>query len=116
MAKNVITNFHDAYERWEGMTKEEIIAETGSEAVWEAWHTAKRGEMVIRLIEGGNEYMKVGDPSCCGMVRAFAVGLPIVVVQPNGAWYQSSCIREIDWEKGIFRTECSTYTFHFVNR
>lgn len=73
---------------------------------------ARKGRMVIRLIEGGNEYMKMGD-SHSGTTRAFAVGLPLVIEYPNG-YYQSSEVQSIDWEAGTFRAVCSTYHFHFL--
>ena len=74
---------------------------------------AKKGRLVIRIIEGGNEYMKV-EQSKSGSTRAFAEGLPLVIEYPNGS-YQSTIIRTIDWEAGTFRTKCSTYHFHFFS-
>lgn len=103
--------FRDKYDRWGNMTKKQIVDETGDVSFWNAWHNAKRGRLVIRLIEGGNEYMKVGD-SYSGTTRALAVGLPLVIEYPKG-YYQSSFVKEIDWENGTFRTQCSTYSFHF---
>lgn len=81
--------------------------------LYHAIYKAKKGRLVIRIIEGGNEYMKVGQ-SKSGSTRAFTEGLPLVIEFPNG-YYQSTVIELIDWEAGTFRTKCSTYHFHFLD-
>lgn len=82
--------------------------------LYHAIYNAKKGRLVIRIIEGGNEYMTVGQ-SKSGTTRAFAEGLPLVIEYPSGS-YQSTIIRTIDWETGTFRTKCSTYHFHFLEQ
>lgn len=82
--------------------------------LYHAIYKAKKGQLVIRIIEGGNEYMKVGH-SKSGTTRALAEGLPLVIEFPNGS-YQSTIVRTIDWEAGTFRTKCSTYHFHFLDK
>lgn len=82
--------------------------------LYHAIYNAKKGRLVIRIIEGGNEYMAVGQ-SRSGSTRALAEGLPLVIEFPNGS-YQSTIVRTIDWESGTFRTKCSTYHFHFLDK
>lgn len=75
--------FIEKFKRWENMTEERVFEETGEPHIWRYWTHAKRGRLVIRLLEGGNKYMKVGD-SYSGTTRAFNVGLPLVIEYPNG--------------------------------
>jgi len=104
--------FIEKYERWANMTEQQVFEETGEPHIWRYWTHAKRGRLVIRLMEGGNKYMKVGD-SCSGTTRAFNVGLPLVIEYPNG-YYQSSFVLDIDWKNETFCTQGSKYTFHFL--
>jgi len=105
--------FWEKYNRWETMTEDQITEETGDPNIYRYWSHAKRGRLVIRLIEGGNPYMKVGD-SLSGTTRAFNVGLPLVVEYPNGH-YQSSFVLNVDWKNGTFCTAQSKYSFHFCS-
>jgi len=81
--------------------------------LWRKLQNAQSGEVVIRIIEGGNPIMKVGD-SKCGYTPGLVVGAPIVLEQPNGNRYQGGVIVNIDCENETFKTAQSTYSFHFV--
>lgn len=83
--------------------------------LWEEMKTAREGDVVIRLIKGGNRVMKVGD-SKPGYTPGFVVGAPIIIQSPVGGFYQGGFIRSIDWENETFTTGQSTYSFHFVRR
>ena len=83
--------------------------------LWEEMKTARDGDVVIRLIKGGNRVMKVGD-SKPGYTPGFVVGAPVIIESPAGGFYQGGFIRSIDWENETFTTGQSTYSFHFVRR
>lgn len=87
----------------------------GTTAEWERLQTAKRGRIVVRIIEGGNEYLKLGQ-SLSGTTPCLAVGFPVAIDYPKG-WYSSTAVEDIHWnddgESGIFKTLCSIYSFHF---
>lgn len=83
--------------------------------LWKAMRCCNDGEIVIRIIEGGNSIMKVGD-SKCGYTPGLIVGAPIVLEQPNGSRYQGGVIESIDWDNETFKTVQSTYSFHFVRK
>lgn len=71
--------------------------------LWEEMKTAREGDVVIRLIKGGNRVMKVGD-SKPGYTPGFVVGAPIIIESPAGGFYQGGFIRSIDWENETFTT------------
>ena len=75
---------------------------------------APKGEVVIRLIEGGNEYMKVGDTKC-GYTPGIKVGYHVWVQSPNG-YYMTSEVQSIDFAAETFTCFQSTYHFHFVKK
>lgn len=89
--------------------------DTNIQWLWEEMKTAEGGEVVIRLIKGGNRIMKVGD-SRPGYTPGFVVGAPVVVESPTGGFYQGGFIRSIDWKNKTITTAQSTYSFHFVRR
>lgn len=107
-----VHGFKEILDLYEEMTPEEFDEEFG-EDVRRLIQNAKKGRMVIRIIEGGNEYLKVGD-SVSGTTRAFSERLPLVIEYPNGH-YQSTGIERIDWQAGTFKTLCSVYHFHFLD-
>ena len=83
--------------------------------LWEEMKIARDGDVVIRLIKGGNRVMKVGD-SKPGYTPGFVVGAPIIIKSPAGGFYQGGFICSIDWENETLTTGQSTYSFHFVRR
>lgn len=87
----------------------------GSKEQWRNLRKARSGRVVVRIIEGGNEYLKLGQ-SLSGNTPGIAVGFPVAIEYPNG-WYSSTAVEKIDWaedaESGTFKTLKSTYSFHF---
>ena len=83
--------------------------------IWKEMQVVADGDVVIRLIEGGNRVMRVGD-SKPGYTPGFVVGAPVIIKSPVGGFYQGGFIRSIDWENKTFTTIQSTYSFHFVRR
>ena len=75
---------------------------------------APKGEVVIRLIEGGNEYMIVGDTKC-GYTPGIKVGYHVWIQSPKGS-YMTSEVQSIDFAAETFTCVQSTYHFHFVKR
>ena len=75
---------------------------------------APKGEVVIRLIEGGNEYMIVGDTKC-GYTPGIKVGYHVWIQSPKGS-YMTSEIQSIDFAAETFTCVQSTYHFHFVKK
>ena len=71
---------------------------------------AKKGYMVITKIEGiNNARQKVGFTES-GVTPAFTEGLPLVLDNTD-RWYTTSNIMSIDWNKKIFKTKNSIYSF-----
>lgn len=83
--------------------------------LWHGLQFAQEGEVVISIVEGGNEIMGVGDSSC-GYTPGIQVGVPIVIEHPNGSWYKGGTIESVDWNAGTFKTAQSIYAFHFVKK
>ena len=80
----------------------------------EELNDAPKGEVVIRLIEGGNEYMKVGDTKC-GYTPGIKVGYHVWVQSPKG-FFMTSEVQSIDFAAETFTCVQSTYHFHFVKK
>ena len=64
---------------------------------------AKCGYMYIRKISD----IEVFEQGWCGV---FGVGLSCVL-NIGSAWYHTSLVKDIDWDKKIFHTQNSTYSF-----
>lgn len=94
------------------LTQEDFINQGyGTADEWTSLQEAPSGRIVVRIIEGGNPYMKVGQ-SLSGTTPYLCVGFPVLVEYPNGC-YKSTAVESINWDQGTFRTKCSTYSFHF---
>lgn len=87
----------------------------GNKEQWKLLRKARTGRIVIRVIEGGNEFMKPGQ-SLSGKTPGIVVGFPVAIEYPNG-WYSSTAVEKINWaedgESGTFKTLKSSYSFHF---
>lgn len=106
--KTVIEQLKDL----KSLTQEDFVnLEYGTAEEWTSLQDAPSGRIVIRIIEGGNEYMKVGQ-SLSGTTPFLCIGFPVLVEYPKG-YYKSTAVESINWEQGTFRTKCSTYSFHF---
>ena len=95
------------YEPFENLENFEV-------AFGEELKDAPKGEVVIRLIEGGNEYMKVGDTKC-GYTPGIKVGYHVWVESPKGS-YMTSEVQSIVFAAETFTCVQSTYHFHFVKK
>ena len=76
-----------------------------------ALQDSKSGEIEVTKISENIGNIQKGD-TYRGFTPAFGEGIAVYISNPR-EWFKSSTIQSIDWEKHLFKTRNSTYSFKF---